>query len=151
MDYFSGYEKNRRVNLFCKGGGLMKGSVILTQCIPSSVWVERKAEDYVAHIDNKIEEGDRFAVAMAVFVTAMHSFLPEYSSCYSSGRGLNNQCFSELQKYSDSIEFKNIVAALSKKYGDSVSELLVFDAALKKADDSQMGPFEGNSGPIKRE
>ncbi len=151
MDYFTGYEKNRRVNLYCKGAGFIKGSAVVAQCVPSSVWVGSTAEDYVARIKSKIEERDRVAMSMTAFVEILEPFLSEQSACYSPGRGMENQCFSEIEKFSDSAEFKKAMRSTIKRYGDSVNELLIFETALKKADDVQMGPIEGAMGVSNRD
>lgn len=144
-DYLAGLEKGQHVNLFCKGDGLLIGSAIVTQCIPTSIWVEKETNDYIKGIGNRIEAGDKGALSISVIATALQSILPESSSCYSSASEMDKQCSAELEKGLGSKKFNEAVLVSVKKYGKDA--LFISEALQKKVTDSQQEPVATNTEP----
>ena len=124
-NYLATLNKGEKVHLFCRGEGMIIGSAHLGHCISASTFAERESNKYIDTIKQKIEAGDKTALSLLLYASAVAETQPAESVCFSQEEKAFKECTKLLDKLPEEKkeEIKKNAEKLVDKYGINVKDI----------------------------
>ena len=96
-NYLANLQKGQTVHLVCLGNGMLIGSAMLNECVPTNIFVEKIISiRLMANITDQFSKGDSAALAAVIMSIAHASILSNSSDCFGNDDDKYNKCFTEI-------------------------------------------------------